>query len=244
MAFHVNIPSDIVAEMHGHHTATVRKAAAVHAAHVAALARLDDPPPGVAPLTAKQRFDALGALRKESLGKIPTPADIATARVALDDLETALDARALAASARFRPMMSDNAESTAGDLRILAEASLRNDYRARVSNASEAEALAEATRIRRGMVGDLRASDVLARLHEFDRATAGRSGPEWSKVRAEVSAAYEAADAWPLRRELVGKISEARKAVNAVEDFGWSIEAPPGSPLGAGAKVWQLAQAA
>ena len=246
MGYHVSLYADDVLAVTDNTIAMAKRAAEAHKAHAAALARLDDPPPGVAPLTQKQRFDALAALRKDSLAKAASPADVATARTVLGEFAQGIDVRALAARARFLPPVTDPA-STASDLRILAEQAVRAEYRARIARMGPDDVAAEAARLARRASGDLQTSDVLAHMHELDIVTTGREGDGWAKARASIGGAFSAAeDGWAARAHLVESIGLAIKATNATEAYGAAIAGPPGAPLGVSAKSYaiELAKAA
>ncbi len=243
MGYHVSLYADDVHAITDNAFASEERDRDVHKGHAAALARLDNPPPGVAALTPAQRFDALATLRKDSLSKMSTPADNQTTRTVLAEFAAGLDVRALAGRTRFLPPVADPA-STASDLRVLAEQALRTEYRARIARMTPDDAAAEAARLARRATGDLQTSDVLAHLHELEAATSGREGDGWSKARSAIGGAFGAVeDGWTLRRDLLSRIALAVKATNATEAYGAAIAGPPGAPLGVSAKSYAIERA-
>ena len=140
-------------------------------------------------------------------------------------------AEGIEANAAHVPLPPPDASPTAGYMFVLANEAARGAYEKRLARMSAAELAAEVARVDRSAGDQPHKGPALAQLGTLADHLRARSGTEYSAARsAIISTRSRIAAGWKQHAELVGKLTQAARALDEVSEIAETIATGRKSP--------------
>lgn len=228
---HNTLPADLIREMEQFAHLATKKARPAHAAWKADEHKLDHPTPGTVPYPAAEVFKRKQAAKAQHRATFPLDDELTTHAAALAEVRRSLDLNELVSNARFLPPIADGGDALTRDMRVIADATLRDGYVRRLARMSPERLADEAMRAARAAGADPTSNDALARLDAIREVAESKPGEGWAPARGAVGAALSHVESrWQERNALLASITTAEGLIDEATTYGHSIRDGIDSP--------------